>query len=167
MSMWIKSSVLSILLLVAQSASAATINLVATIDGAQANAGAGTGSAGTGTATMTLDDATNLFTWNVSWSGLTGTAIAAHFHGPALPSQNAGVELDIGVGSNPAVGSATLTSSQEADLLAGLWYVNIHSTTSLGGEIRGQVNVVPLPAAAWLFGSALLGLGVFKRRKAS
>ena len=27
-------------------------------------------------------------------------------------------------------------------------------------------NVVPVPAAAWLFGSALLGLGVIKRRKA-
>lgn len=27
------------------------------------------------------------------------------------------------------------------------------------------VSAVPLPAAAWLFGSALLGLGVFRRRK--
>ena len=30
----------------------------------------------------------------------------------------------------------------------------------------GQVTVVPLPAAAWLFGSALLGLGALKRKKA-
>jgi hypothetical protein len=29
-----------------------------------------------------------------------------------------------------------------------------------------SVAAVPLPAAAWLFGSALLGLGVIKRRKA-
>ena len=29
------------------------------------------------------------------------------------------------------------------------------------------VNAVPLPAAAWLFGSALLGLGIIKRRKAA
>lgn len=28
-----------------------------------------------------------------------------------------------------------------------------------------QVSAVPLPAAAWLFGSALLGLGIFRRRK--
>lgn len=28
-----------------------------------------------------------------------------------------------------------------------------------------QVSAVPLPAAAWLFGSALLGLGLFRRRK--
>jgi hypothetical protein len=30
----------------------------------------------------------------------------------------------------------------------------------------GDVGAVPIPAAAWLFGSALLGLGVVKRRKA-
>ena len=29
-----------------------------------------------------------------------------------------------------------------------------------------ELNPVPIPAAAWLFGSALLGLGVLKRRKA-
>lgn len=33
-------------------------------------------------------------------------------------------------------------------------------------EIAVSSSVVPLPAAAWLFGSALLGLGVLKRRKA-
>ena len=69
----------------APATNAAIINLAATIDCAQANAGAGTGSAGTGTATMTLDTVTNLFSWNVSWSGLTGTAVAAHFHGASLP----------------------------------------------------------------------------------
>ncbi len=31
--------------------------------------------------------------------------------------------------------------------------------------VNGQ-SVVPIPAAAWLFGSALLGLGVVKRKKA-
>lgn len=28
-----------------------------------------------------------------------------------------------------------------------------------------QISAVPLPAAAWLFGSALVGLGIFRRRK--
>jgi hypothetical protein len=32
--------------------------------------------------------------------------------------------------------------------------------------VAGSITVVPLPAAAWLFGSALLGLGVVKRKKA-
>ena len=41
-----------------------------------------------------------------------------------------------------------------------------------GGEyyrryiVSGSVSTVPIPAAAWLFGSALLGLGVVKRKKA-
>jgi hypothetical protein len=32
--------------------------------------------------------------------------------------------------------------------------------------VSGSVSTVPIPAAAWLFGSALLGLGVLKRKKA-
>jgi hypothetical protein len=41
------------------------------------------------------------------------------------------------------------------------------STTdpSLRGSVSAiSVSTVPVPAAAWLFGSALLGLGVFKRK---
>ena len=136
---------------------AAIVNLTSTIDGAQANAGAGTGSAGTGFATMTLDDATLLFSWNVSWSGLVNET-SAHFHGPALPNQNAGVQVGIGVAANPAISSTTLDAAQAADLLAGHWYINIHTDAFPGGEIRGQVSTIPIPAAAWLFGSGLLGL---------
>ena len=147
-------------------AHSAVINLSSTIDGAQANAGAGTGSSGTGSAAMTYDDGTGLFSWNINWSGLTGSAVAAHFHGPALSNQNAGVTVGIGVGSNPAIGSASITGLQAADLLAGLWYINIHTAANPGGEIRGQVSVVPIPAAAWLFISALGGLAALKRRKA-
>jgi hypothetical protein len=143
---------------------AAIVNLTSFIDGAQANAGAGTGSTGTGSATMTLDDTTLLFNWNITWSGLV-SEIAAHFHGPALPNQNAGVQVGIGVASNPAISSATLTAAQTADLLAGLWYINIHTAANPGGEIRGQVSAIPVPAAVWLFGSGLLGLIGMARRK--
>ena len=146
--------------------SASIVNLTASIDGAQANAGAGTGSSGTGFATMTFDDTSNLFDWNISWTGLVNEN-AAHFHGPAFPGQNAGVQVGIGVASNPAIGSATLTGAQAADLLAGLWYINIHTTAFAAGEIRGQVQVVPIPAAVWLFGSGLIGLVGLARRKKS
>lgn len=156
-----------LLMLLANPASAAIVNFEASIDGAQANAGAGTGSSGTGFATMTFDTVTNDFNWNISWSGLTGVETAAHFHGPALPNQNAGVQVAIDYTTNPSIGMAVLTNPQEADLLAGLWYINIHSTVDPGGEIRGQVQVVPVPAAVWLFGSGLLGLvGMAKRKKA-
>ena len=158
--------------LLANSASAAIIPLEANIDGAQADAGLGTGSPGTGFATMTLNDVTNLFSWDISWSGLTGDETVMHFHGPALPNQNAGVQVDFGAISgtaSPSMGSTIISGAQSADLLAGLWYINIHTTTFAGGEIRGQVQVsaVPIPAAAWLFSSGLLGLvGMARRKKA-
>ena len=43
-------------------------------------------------------------------------------------------------------------------------YLNIHTTTFGGGEIRGFLQAVPIPPAIWLLGSALLGLVAFKRR---
>lgn len=152
------------------SANAALIHLEADIDGAQANAGAGTGSPGTGFATMTLDTDTNLFSWDISWSDLVGNETVMHFHGPATPDQNAGVQVNFGAISgttSPSIGSTTISDAQETDLLAGLWYINIHTDQFPGGEIRGQVNVVPIPAAVWLFGSGLIGLIGFARRKES
>ena len=147
--------------LVAGSAGAVTINLVASMDGAQANAGAGTGSLGTGTGTITLDTVTNQLSWSITWSGLIGTPTLMHFHGPALPNQNAGVEVGTGVVGPPVVGNAILSDAQEADLLAGLWYLNLHTTAFGGGEIRGQV--VPEPTTLVLLGSGLLLLAVRQR----
>ena len=161
------SAILTALLVVLPTGSAwsVIINLSASMDCAQANAGLGTcgaGGTGTGTASITLDTATNLLNWNVSWSGLSGADFLAHFHGPALPSQNAGVQVGIGIPS-PRIGNAILSAAQAADLLAGLWYVNIHSTTFQGGEIRGQV--VPEPATALLVVAGLIGLSVSMRRR--
>ena len=56
-------------------AHAVIIPLSASMDGAQANAGAGTGSPGTGSASITLDTATNLLSWSITWSSLMGTPI--------------------------------------------------------------------------------------------
>jgi hypothetical protein len=134
---------LAALLAIPVHVSADVILLEANIDGVQANAGAGSGSAGTGVATMTFDDATNLFSWTIVWDGLLAPAFAAHFHGPALPNQNAGVQVPI-IAVSPSIGAAFLDNLQAANLLAGLWYINIHTPFSPGGEIRGQVRVAEL-----------------------
>jgi hypothetical protein len=97
--------------------------------------------AGTGTADINYDAATKKMTWKLSYSGLTGPATAAHFHGPAEPGKNAGVAVAIpNAASSPVEGSATLTDAQAADLEAGKFYVNIHTAANPGGEIRGQVT---------------------------
>ena len=148
-------------------ASATTFSLVANLESSQevpAN-----GSLATGFASMAFDDTSNLLSWDISWSGLSGPATGMHFHGPAAPGVNAGVAVNIGSISglnSPSIGSANITDAQATDLLAGLWYINIHTVAFPGGEIRGQVGVVPVPAAVWLFGSGLLGLVGFARRKA-
>jgi len=96
-------------------------------------------SAGSGTLTATLDKATNVLSWKLSYSGLTGPATMAHFHGPAMPGSNAGVAVPFTSAANPIEGSATLNSTQVADLMAGRWYANVHTVAHPGGEIRGQL----------------------------
>ena len=96
-------------------------------------------SAATGEVTATYDTATKKLTWKGSYSGLTGPATAAHFHGPAPVGKNAGVMVPIAPASSPLEGSATLTDAQAKALMDGDMYVNIHTAANKGGEIRGQL----------------------------
>jgi hypothetical protein len=158
-----------LLLAVSLHSQAAIITFSSAIDGAQANAGMGTGSTGFGSASMMYDDNTGTFSWDVSWSGLTGDITVAHFHGPALPGVNAGVQVTIDPMVNPSSGSAMISTIQLDDLLAGLWYINIHSTFAPGGEIRGQVFVdqavgVSAPSMLVLFMASSL-VCLTRRRK--
>jgi hypothetical protein len=102
-----------------------------------------TQTSGTGTVSVTYDPATKMLTWEGNFSGLTGPATAAHFHGPAEAGKNAAPAVWISEkGQNlasPFKGSATLTDAQADDLQKGLWYANVHTEANKGGEIRGQV----------------------------
>src|SRR6202142_2132357 len=98
-------------------------------------------SAGTGTADIDYDAATKKLSWKLTYSGLSGPASAAHFHGPPEAGKNAGVAVAIpGATSSPAEGSAVLTDAQAADLVSGKYYINIHTAANPGGEIRGMVT---------------------------
>ena len=97
-------------------------------------------SKGTGTVEATLDTSTKKLDYTANWKDLSGPATAAHFHGPAAPGANAGVVVPWGTSpTSPHKGSATLTDQQEADLMAGKWYANVHTAEHKGGEIRGQM----------------------------
>ena len=98
-------------------------------------------SAGTGTADLDYDAASKKLSWKITYSGLSGPATAAHFHGPAAAGANAGVKVPIpNPTASPIEGSATLTDEQAADLTAGKYYINVHTAANPGGEIRGQVT---------------------------
>jgi hypothetical protein len=124
--------------LFAAPAQAEMLNMTAELNGASevpAN-----DSAGTGTLEATYDTDTKMFTWTVTYEGLTGDATAAHFHGPAAPDANAGPVVPIeGDLASPIEGSATLTDEQATQLQDGMWYFNLHTAQYPDGEIRGQV----------------------------
>jgi len=95
--------------------------------------------AGTGEVTATYDTDSKKLTWKGSYSGLTGPATAAHFHGPAPVGKNAGVMVPISPAASPLDGSATLTDAQAKALMDGDMYVNVHTAANKAGEIRGQL----------------------------
>jgi len=98
---------------------------------------------------------TRLLTWSVTWSGLTGAVALMHIHGLAPSGFAAGVVYNIITPTNglatpnailyPATGkfSGTMLADgfvvKEQDLLNGLYYMNIHTATYPGGEIRAQI----------------------------
>jgi hypothetical protein len=118
-------------------ASAETIKLKADLKGS--NEVPPNSSPASGTAEATLDTATKVLTWVVTFKDLTGPAVGAHFHGPSEPGKNAGIVLPFKTTQSPIEGTATLSETQMGDLLAGKWYANIHTAANPGGELRGNM----------------------------
>ncbi len=128
---------------------------------------------------ITYDDVTNILTVNVAWGSLNGfinlssDANNSHIHGPTVSggvasfTQNASVLFNLPRVSSAANGGSIATTvaldaGQEVDLLAGKYYVNIHTGTNGGGEIRGNIVLVPEPSHAIL---GLVGLALFGARR--
>ena len=99
-----------------------------------------TGSAATGTVEVTLDTAAKTVTWIYSHKGLSGDMTAAHIHGPATATEVAGPVID--TTGETMKGSAPITDPQAAELIAGMYYFNIHTEKFPDGEIRGQLALM-------------------------
>ena len=125
-------------LALAAPAMAANVNLKADLKGASEVPPVD--SKGSGSVTATYDTASKKLSWKGTVSGLSGPATAAHFHA-GEPGKNGGVAVPIaGADKGSFEGSATLTDEQATELMAGKWYVNVHTAANKGGEVRGQVT---------------------------
>lgn len=148
--------------------SPSNINLSAVLDTAQEiPAPTGVPAGAGGSALIAYDAASNLLGWNIAWENLSGPAVGMHFHGPATVGETAGVQVNIGDISgltSPSIGSTVISDELESQLLAGEWYLNIHTAANRSGEIRGQV--VPEPTGMVLAVLGGLGLlGCFRRTR--
>lgn len=101
-------------------------------------------------------------TWSTAGSPYTfGSPVTADLSSIIDGTSNAWIDITISSGQiDVDLGNVsaflTMGDSQSASSFSGSG-----TSTAVTG-----FSVVPLPAAAWLFGSALLGLGIVKRRKA-
>jgi hypothetical protein len=96
-------------------------------------------STNTGVGIATYDKANKLLSLSVVYSGF--TAVDMHIH-RAPAGVNGGVLFPLGPNpwKSPVAFTRVLTTNQEDSLMRGLYYINIHSATYPGGEIRGQLN---------------------------
>ncbi len=93
----------------------------------------------TGKAVELANDKASL-TWRLTFSKLSGRAIAAHVHVGRQGKAGPVMVALCGPCRSGQRGSATITHAQLNRIEAGATYVNIHTTKNAGGEIRGQVK---------------------------
>ncbi len=116
-------------------------------------------SAAIGSMDVAYSKETRTLAYKVTWSGLTDSVLLMHIHGLAPTGYAAGVVQNIvtplnGIFPQKTSGkftyakSGTLSGSllidgvvvKEADLLNGVYYMNIHTTPFPSGEIRAQIK---------------------------
>jgi hypothetical protein len=128
-------------------------------------------SPGTGFGTAFFDSTALTISLSVSFSGLVSPTTVSHIHTGAVGFAGP-VVVDTTSIMTPGATSGTvsggplaISATHVANLLAGDTYLNIHTTAFPGGEIRGQLIVVPEPSTTALVGLGIVGLGWKLRRK--
>ena len=119
-----------------------------------AQAGPAITSTGRGSGFAILNGERKDLRYRFTYQGLSGTLTGGHFHtgvrgksGPVVRATAfSGQPASGTVDSNWAASAATqpLTDALVDSLLAGKIYTNFHTATNPGGEIRGQLDFVPL-----------------------
>jgi CHRD domain len=82
---------------------------------------------------------TATLTWKLTFSRLTGKAVAAHIHLGARGVAGPVVVPLCGPCRNGQVGKATITEKTIAAIERGRAYVNVHTAKNMAGEVRGQI----------------------------
>jgi hypothetical protein len=110
---------------------------------------------GTGTFTLSFDSTQATITATLTFSGLTSSADAAHLHFGSAGTGGGPIVFNLSTVPFTSPLVVTLTSTDVLTLsfedaidalMTGYMYVNVHTTTNAGGEIRGQVGPARLTA---------------------
>jgi CHRD domain len=96
------------------------------------------------TGTIAKTGTTGSLRWRLTFSRLTGRAVAAHIHTGARGRSGPVVVPLCGPCRTGVRRTVTLQASVLTALEAGRAYVNIHTRRNPAGEIRGQIGAVPL-----------------------
>ena len=91
---------------------------------------------------VAIDTLANVLGFDERIAGLSSSETAAHIHGFASSTQNAGVLLPMALGTQK-LGTWAYGAASETNVLSGLTYFNVHTTNNPGGEIRGQIENLP------------------------
>lgn len=100
-----------------------------------------------GTLDVSYNKCDRTLSFRAQWKKLSDIPVAAHIHGTAPKGVNAGVVFPFSdMIPKTTSGSYETTlkiddyNINEADLLKGMYYVNIHSANFPAGEIRAQIE---------------------------
>ena len=100
------------------------------------------------TATLRRSSTGAMLEWNLTFSGLTGAAVAAHIHTGARGEAGPVTVPLCGPCESGASGTANIDATVLNAIQSGQAYVNVHTPTNRAGEIRAQLATVASTTAA-------------------
>jgi hypothetical protein len=99
-------------------------------------------------ATVTDSGTVRTIKWKLTFSALSGKAVAAHIHkGKAGVAGGVLVPL-CGPCASGQTGQAKISRAAVDALERGITYVNVHTAKNAGGEIRGQIKLLEQPGSS-------------------